>query len=220
MNQRGVLSELPRRLAVDQGLRQVLGRGNAQIAVAQAGRAFFVAGVANLTDRSPIVVVTSTMNEAEILANDLRIWLSKEDVEIFPAWETLPFERVSPATETMGRRLEVINKLHNGVAPRIIVSPVRAILQRINPEIRDIQLLEFERGEKADISELSASLIAQGYRRELQVEGRGEIAVRGGIVDIFPPTSTSPIRMDLWGDQIERLSEFAVSDQRLSLIHI
>jgi len=214
VTQRGVLSKLPRRLAVDQGVREVLGRGNAQIAVAQAGWAFFVAGVANLTDRSPIVVVTSTMNESERLANDLRIWLSQEDVEIFPAWETLPFERISPATETMGRRLEVINKIQNGVAPKVVVSPIRALLQRINPEISDIQLLKFERGTKADVSELSASLITQGYRRELQVEGRGEFAVRGGIVDIFPPTSASPIRMDLWGDEIERLSEFAVSDQR------
>ena len=105
MSSEGALSELPRRLATDQVLQQLLGKSNAQVAVAQAARAFFVAGVTKLSDRNPIVAVTSTISEAEMLANDLRIWLSEDEVETFPAWETLPFERVSPTTATMGKRI-------------------------------------------------------------------------------------------------------------------
>ena len=214
MSSEGALSELPRRLATDQVLQQLLGKSNAQVAVAQAARAFFVAGVTKLSDRNPIVAVTSTISEAEMLANDLRIWLSEDEVETFPAWETLPFERVSPTTATMGKRLELINKIQEGRAPRVILSPIRALLQRINPEALDIQPLKFERGAEADLSQLADALVLQGYRRELQVEGRGEFSIRGGILDVFPSTGTSPIRLDLWGDQIDRLSEFSIADQR------
>ena len=214
MSSDGALSELPRRLATDQVLQQLLGKSNAQVAVAQAARAFFVAGVTKLSDRNPIVAVTSTISEAEMLANDLRIWLSEDEVETFPAWETLPFERVSPTTATMGKRLELINKIQEGRAPRVILSPIRALLQRINPEALDIQPLKFERGAEADLSQLAEALVLQGYRRELQVEGRGEFSIRGGILDVFPSTGTSPIRLDLWGDQIDRLSEFSIADQR------
>ena len=110
------------------------------------------------------MAVTSTINEAEMLANDLRIWLTEDEVETFPAWETLPFERVSPTTATMGKRLELINKIQEGRAPKVIVSPIRALLQRINPEARDIQPLKFERGAEADLSELADALVLQGYR--------------------------------------------------------
>ena len=177
MSSEGALSELPRRLATDQVLQQLLGKSNAQVAVAQAARAFFVAGVTKLSDRNPIVAVTSTISEAEMLANDLRIWLSEDEVETFPAWETLPFERVSPTTATMGKRLELINKIQEGRAPRVILSPIRALLQRINPEALDIQPLKFERGAEADLSQLADALVLQGYRRELQVEGRGEFSM-------------------------------------------
>ena len=64
------------------------------------------------------------------------------------------------------------------------------------------------------MSEKQTRLVAGGYRREYQVEARGELAVRGSIVDVFPSTSDLPVRIDLWGDEVDRLTEFSVGDQR------
>ena len=211
---KGALAGLPRHLADDQLLSQLLGRKSAEVVVTQAGRAFFVAGIAEVSTQKPIVVVTSTAREAETLCDDLEIWLGKDRVRYFPAWETLPFERISPATETMGNRLEILHGIQTGRGPDVLVAPVRSLLQRINPEVRDVEVLELRRGDRADLSKLATSLVANGYRREFQVEHRGEFAVRGGILDIFPATSAYPVRVDLWGDELERLSEFSVSDQR------
>lgn len=214
MNSEGALAGLPHHLADDQVLSQLLGRKNTEVVVAQASRAFFIAGVADVSNQKPIVVVTSTAREAETLCDDLEIWLGKDRVKYFPAWETLPFERISPAIETMGSRLQILHGIQTGKSPDVLVAPVRSLLQRINPETRNVELLELKRGSRADLSKLSTSLVANGYRREFQVEHRGEFAVRGGILDIFPATGVTPVRVDLWGDELERLSEFSVSDQR------
>lgn len=214
MTSDGALAGLPRQLIDDPVLQKLLGQKNAEVAVTEAARAFFVAGLADISSQTPIVVVTSTVSEAETLRDDLEIWLGKGRVRYFPAWETLPFERVSPATETMGKRLELLNLLQSQNPPDVVVVPVRALLQRINPEVRAVQLLELRRGSRADLSELSDSLVGKGYRREFQVEHRGEFAIRGGILDIFPSTGTFPVRADLWGDEVERLSEFSISNQR------
>ena len=86
MTSDGALAELPRQLVNDQVLQQLLGQKNAEIAVADAGRAFFVAGLAEISSQTPIVVVTSTVREAETLCDDLDVWLGKERVRHFPAW--------------------------------------------------------------------------------------------------------------------------------------
>ena len=124
----GALAGLPRHLADDQLLSQLLGRKSAEVVVAQAGRAFFVAGIAEVSTQKPIVVVTSTAREAETLCDDLEVWLGKDRVRYFPAWETLPFERISPATETMGNRLEILHGIQTGRGPDVLVAPVRSLL--------------------------------------------------------------------------------------------
>ena len=141
---------------------------------------------------------------------------------VLPAWETLPFERVSPDVETMGRRLAVLHSLIGGpaqgelpAAPRVIVAPVRALLQRLGP-LHDTTPIVIRPGQQVDVAALLPRLVAKGYRREHQVEHRGEFAVRGGIVDVFPSTADMPVRIDLWGDEVDRLTAFAVSDQRSS----
>lgn len=214
MNVSGLLSSLPSRISGDGILNQLIGRKTAEVVVSEAARAFFVAGLAELSDQTPLLVVTPTANEAEILRNDLEIWLGGDRVGVFPAWETLPFERVSPGIETMGRRVDFLTRLREGRSPDVVVAPIRALLQRLTPDASNIEVLEVRRGGTADLSDLSESLILLGYRRESQVEHRGEFAVRGGIMDVFPATADSPIRLDLWGDEVERLTEFSVTDQR------
>ena len=97
----------------------------------------------------------------------------------------------------------------------MIVAPVRALLQRLGPAEGTAPLV-IRRGEQVDVEWLLHELVARGYRREHQVEHRGEFAVRGGIVDVFPSTSDVPVRIDLWGDEVDRLTAFSVSDQRSS----
>ena len=98
------------------------------------------------------------------------------------------------------------------VPPRVIVTPVRALLQRLGP-LEGLAPVVIRPGQQVDVGSLLSELVAKGYRREHQVEHRGEFAVRGGIVDVFPSTADEPVRIDLWGDEVDRLTAFAVSDQ-------
>jgi transcription-repair coupling factor (superfamily II helicase) len=186
------------------------------IAVPEPARALFAATLARATARRPIVLAVPTGVEAERIAADLRQYLGDDAVELFPAWETLPFERVSPATETMGRRLRVMWRLRAGGEhlPHAIVAPVRALVQRLGPHVEDVEPITVTPGMQLDRDELVARLVDLGYRREYQVEARGEVATRGSIVDVYPATADHPVRIDLWGDEVDRLSQFSVADQR------
>jgi transcription-repair coupling factor (superfamily II helicase) len=171
--------------------------------------------LAHLSGRHPIVVATPTATDAERLAHDLRAFLGEDEVDTFPAWETLPFERVSPSVETMGRRLRTMWRLRdNERMPRVLVAPVKALVQRLGPHVEDVEPVVVTPGDHIDETELLERLVGLGYRREYQVEHRGEVAVRGSIVDVFPSTANAPVRIDLWGDEVDRLTEFAVADQR------
>ncbi len=210
-----VLRDLPPLLREEHGFASVLGRSSAVLAVPEPARALVIAGLATLSARHPIVVAVPTTGDADRLANDLRAFLGPEAVDTFPAWETLPFERVSPSVETMGRRLRAMWRLHTpGRAPRVLVAPARALVQRLGPHAADVEPLVVAPGEQRDRDELVRHLVGVGYRREEVVEHRGEVAVRGSIVDVFPSTADRPVRIDLWGDEVDRLTEFSVSDQR------
>ena len=235
------LSELPALLRDDPALAALAGGSARVVAVSEAPRAFFLAGLARLTGRRPLVVGVPTTAEAERLAHDLRQFLpgaavegggsgpdgrgagaggaAHDPIEMFPAWETLPFERVSPATETMGRRLRVLWRLRCGledpsVLPAVIIAPVRALAQRLGPHVEDVVPITVKPGQVVDRDELAERLVAAGYRREYQVEARGEFAVRGSILDVYPSTADHPVRIDLWGDEVDRLQTFSVADQR------
>ena len=209
------LSSLAALLRDDPSVRDALGRTAATVAVPEAVRAAYIAAIAETSSRSPIVVAVPTVAEAETLCDDLGTWLGPDAVEWFPAWETLPFERVSPSTETMGRRMRVMWRLGDPArSPRVVVAPIRALLQRLGPHIEETRPVIVGVGDTVDSTQLVDELVGWGYRREYQVEHRGEVAVRGSIVDVFPATANSPVRIDLWGDEVERLTEFSVGDQR------
>src|SRR5206468_2587663 len=98
-----------------------------------------------------------------------------------------------------------------------LVASVRALVQRLGPHVEDVEAVVIHPGDVFDPAELVEQFIAAGYRREYQVEHRGEVAVRGSIVDVFPSTADVPVRIDLWGDEVDRLTEFSVSDQRSTI---
>jgi transcription-repair coupling factor (superfamily II helicase) len=207
------LADLAALLVDDPAVRAVVNR-DPVVAVPDAARAVFVAALARATTRRPLVVATPTGAEAERLAHDLAQLVGPEAVDRFPAWETLPFERVSPSLETMGRRLRVLWRLRSGTPPAVVVTPLRALVQRLGPHGDEISPVVVRARQVVDRDELVERLVAAGYRREYQVEARGEVAVRGSIVDVYPVTDDHPARIDLWGDEVDRLSAFAVADQR------
>ncbi len=204
----GVLREEP-------GLTGALGRRATVLVLPESARAASVAGLSALSRRRPIVVAVPAVADAERLASDLRAFLPADAVELFPSWETLPFERVSPSIETMGRRLQVMWRLRSGdESLQVVVAPARALAQRLGPGAEDAEPVVVRPGDRIDQQALVERLVLSGYRREYQVEHRGEVAVRGSIVDVFPSTADRPVRIDLWGDEVDRLAEFSVSDQR------
>jgi transcription-repair coupling factor (superfamily II helicase) len=210
-----LLRDIPPLLREEPGFASVLGRSSAVLAVPEPARALTIAGLATLSSRQPLVVALPTTGDADRLANDLRTYLGPDAVDTFPAWETLPFERVSPSVETMGRRLRTMWRLRDPArAPRVLVAPVRALVQRLGPHAEDVEPVVVRPGERRDRDELLATLVGAGYRREEVVEHRGEVAVRGSIIDVYPSTADRPVRIDLWGDEVDRLTEFSVADQR------
>ena len=205
---------LGRLLASEPAVVSVLGRRDASLAVAESGQAAVLAAISEMNGRHPVVVATPTTADAERLAGDLSTMLDG-GATLFPAWETLPFERVSPGVETMGRRSQAIWQLLDPArCPRVLVAPIRALLQRLVPDSDDAAPVMVNAGDRVDLGQLAADLAARGYRRDVQVEHRGVFAVRGSIVDVFPSTADSPVRIDLWGDEVDRLTEFSVADQR------
>jgi transcription-repair coupling factor (superfamily II helicase) len=239
----GALSAVPQLLRIDPALPAVLGSADSTVAVAVPAQPVLLAALAHFTERAPLLVVTATEVDAVRMADDLACFLPtappggsegavlgtiSSSVVVLPAWETLPFERVSPEVETMGRRLAVLWGLTSGgggggdgdesltATPRIIVAPIRALLQRLGPYRRSAEPVIVRPGQQLEAEELIAHLVHMGYRREHQVEHRGEIAVRGGIIDVFPSTADVPVRIDLWGDEVDRLTAFAINDQRSS----
>jgi transcription-repair coupling factor (superfamily II helicase) len=211
-----LLAELPALLAEEPAVRAVIDRAPV-VAVPEPARALYLAALTRVTTRRPILVTVPTAAEAERVAHDLARYLGRDGaVELFPAWETLPFERVSPSLDTMGRRLRVIWKLRAGGehVPDVVVAPVRALVQRLGPHVEDFEPIRIHPGVQLDRDALVNRLVAFGYRREYQVEARGEVAVRGSIVDVYPATDDHPVRIDLWGDEVDRLSRFSVADQR------
>jgi len=221
------LAALPGLLAGEAAIAELLGVDDAVVAVPESARSVTLAAVSELGSAPTVLVVTATAREAEQLEHDLGPFLGPAAVELLPAWETLPFERVSPAIETMGRRLRAMWHFGHGLGSepvppgtgplavsRVVVAPIRAVLQRLGSRVEDAEPVVVDKATRIDSEQLVYGLSRAGYRREYQVEARGEFAVRGGIVDVFGSTADHPIRIDLFGDEVERLTTFDVSGQR------
>ncbi len=162
-----------------------------------------------------MLIITPTTGEAEQLAQDCSHYLGEGTVGYFPPWDTLPFERISPHPEVMGKRLEVLWRMTDkkaGSHLSLIVAPIRAAIQRLG-DLQAARPLLLGTGQTVDLQEVAAKLSFMGYRREYIVEHKGEYAIRGGILDIYPSTAHMPVRIDLFGDSIDRMSNFDPGDQ-------
>ena len=179
-----------------------------RVVVPPPARAYFLAGLAARSD-GPILALVPGERDAEELADDLELFTDR--VAFLPAWETLPFEHVSPNVATMAHRVEARHLLAQP-EPVVVVASVRAATQRISPSSTDP--LTFRSGASVDFEEATIALVNRGYHRVDRVESRGEFAVRGGIIDVFPAGREEPARIEFWGDDIDSIRLFSPSTQR------
>jgi transcription-repair coupling factor (superfamily II helicase) len=181
-----------------------------------ASRGAFPALVALASeDARTTLAITATGREAEELATALGAYVDPDSIALFPSWETLPHERLSPRADTVARRLTTLRRLATpGAEPRIVVAPLRAAIQPMAPGLGAIEPVELRVGERRDLTEVTAALTRAAYARVDMVERRGEFAVRGGIVDVFAPTDPHPTRVEFFGDEVESIRQFSVADQR------
>jgi transcription-repair coupling factor (superfamily II helicase) len=160
-----------------------------------------------------VLAVTARAEEAEHVAHDVQAFLGADGADVFPGWEVLPGEPVSPSVETMGRRLHVLAKLKEGRAG-VIVTSAQGATQLVAPPRADVESVSLAVGAELSLQDIAARLVEIGYEHNYIVERRGEFAVRGGILDVFPPALERPVRAELWGDEITSLRQFALASQR------
>ncbi len=135
----------------------------------------------------------------------------------FPAWETLPHERLSPSPETVGRRLDVLRRVAawDGSVPLVVTASVRSALQPLAPGLGDVEPVHLRVGGRGrELGAVTTRLVELAYHRVDMVSRRGEFAVRGGILDVFPPVADHPYRVEFFGDEVDQIRAFSVADQR------
>ena len=187
---------------------RLVGPASAQVFVAAA-----------LARQSPLLVVTATGREADDLTAELR-GVFGPAAALFPSWETLPHERLSPGVETVGARMMLLRRLAHpddarlGPPLRVVVTTARSLLQPMTPDLAAIEPVALTVGDEVGFDDTIARLVDLAYTRVDMVGKRGEFAVRGGILDIFTPTAEHPVRVEFWGDEVTEMRMFAVADQR------
>lgn len=197
-----------------EGVKRVHGlKGGAQ--------AYLLSLIAGKTDQ-PLLIITPTMREAEGLFSDLAFFLGEKRslsplekrLHLLPAWEVLPFERLSPHPNQVAARLEGLYYLSEGQAPILISTPA-AMMQKVLPkESLKQSYLYLVKGQEISRERLLEHLVSWGFQNAPLVEERGDFSVRGGIVDIFPPAYSRPVRLEFFGDRIDSIREFNPSTQR------
>jgi transcription-repair coupling factor (superfamily II helicase) len=202
------------------------GADSLALAAPDALQPFAVAALAADADHGgadrPVLAITSTGREAEDLVAALSCLLPPDEVAHYPSWETLPHERLSPRADTVGRRLAVLRRLAHPSTDdpatgrlRVVVASARAVLQPQVPGLGELEPVEIRAGATGvELTDVVDRLVGIGYGRVELVEKRGELAVRGGILDVFPPTEEHPVRLEFWGDSVEEIRYFAVANQR------
>ncbi len=201
--------------AVDRALRGVDGVHVTAIPEARPVLAGAIAGESP-SDRR-LLIVTATAREAEDIADAVEDQLGVGSAAVFPSWETLPHERLSPAADTAGTRVAVLRRIahpDDDDGLRVVCAPVRSVLQPLVGGLGDLVPMALAEGDDVDVDDVAAELVLRGYSRADLVERRGQFALRGGIIDIFPTTAEHPVRVELWGDTVEEIRDFAVTDQR------
>ncbi len=188
---------------------------HARIGTSPSSVPYLVAALA--TSERPVLVITPSDRAADEYAKSLSDFLDPDSIAVFPAWETLPHERLSPSGDTVGIRMSVLRRLahpEESTPIRCLVAPIRSVIQPIVRGLGEIVPLTLSVGTEMSLDALSRRLVELGFERVELVDRRGQFAVRGGIVDVFPSTLEHPVRIEFWGDTVEDIRAFSVADQR------
>lgn len=162
-----------------------------------------------------IVFISHTEEKAELAYQQLKILLPTASIYLFPAWDCLPYDRISPNLETITERLLTLQALQErSPQPSIVITSINAYLQKLPPrEALKQHSLQLSVGDKLNQEQFISFLMEKGYCRTDTVRDTAEFAVRGDIIDLYPIGEEAPIRIDLFGDQIERLRYFNPASQ-------
>ena len=170
---------------------------------------------------NPILVLTATGSGADDMAAAIGDFAPDVSVATFPSWETLPHERLSPSFDTVGRRTHLLRRIAHAdpqdpllLPVDVVVASVRAVVQPISSSVIEAAPVRVRAGDRVDLTACVEALVGLGYERVDLVERRGQVAVRGGIVDVFPPSEEHAVRIEFWGDDVEEIRHFSVTDQR------
>ena len=208
---RSVLTNLPE----FQQLTAALDGGQSPAAVSGLGavhRAHFAAALGQALDR-PVVVVCADEGECDRMARDLAFFTG-QSVPVLTARQFTFHNAATVSHQWEHRRLKLLWALQQGELPCLVAS-VEALQQRtLPPQVLKQATLELAAGQQIDLNDLAARLTAAGYTRCQQVEGPGQFALRGGILDVFSPAMDAPVRAEFWGDEVDAMGSFDPATQR------
>ncbi len=210
------MRELLQVLIDSEPFQAVLASPGPRLARAEGPGHPYVAAALAVSIDAPVLVVAPGPREAEHLAAGARAFLGPERVALFPSWEALPVEGISPAPELAAKRAEAAHRLHAADGGFVVVAPIASALQRVVPTLGQRDPLVLEPGVEVPPDALAERLVRAGYVRSDVVMHRGEFAVRGGIVDVYPGTAERPVRLEYLGDEIERMRSFTPASQTSS----
>jgi transcription-repair coupling factor (superfamily II helicase) len=178
-----------------------------------------LAELARTTGGQDIVHVARDGQRLERLQDGLRFFAPEREVLVFPAWDCLPYDRLSPHPDIVAERLETLARLaaprKPGSPARIVLASAGAVLQKVPPHsLYADAAVTLRKGQTVDVTWLTKFLGENGYGRSDTVMEPGEFAQRGGLLDVFPPGTSEPLRLDLFGDTLEAIRSFDPMSQR------
>ena len=165
--------------------------------------------------RRPLLLVTYNYEQAERLYEDIAaLGISNGDLLLVPPADSMIYQEGDTDFDVIGRRLSALAGLQDG-RPVIVVAPISAMLQRtIPPDVMAAHRMRIEKPQELNLEECVLRLVELGYERVDMVDRQGEFSQRGGILDIFPSTADSPLRIELFGDEVESIRYFDIETQR------
>ena len=202
--------------ALDDPAAAALARDGGRAFVASAMRPYLIAALAEADANAPVLVVAADDRAARDLAVDLRAWLKPRAVRFYPSRGVSYESHLAPPPHLVGLRiaaLDALSRREAPVNPVVVVSAVALSEKVPDPELRPHGFV-IEKGELLDLEETAQDLVTAGYERVDQVEDRGQFAIRGGILDLYPATEERAVRIDLFDDEVESLRLFSTFTQR------
>lgn len=167
-----------------------------------------LATIASQTTGKNILILTGASIEEVRLYHDFKLF-SDLPVLDFPAWETLPSENIPPSPDIVGDRYQTLHQIYQSKTPHIVLSSLQACLQKLLPP-KKFEDLRFycEVGKPLNFQATIDRFVEIGYKRTVVASDKGEFAVRGGIIDVYPVSLPDPYRLEFWGDELESLRTY------------